>query len=222
MNATQRQSLRDGHSEEVAAGERFRFGANWSRFLSSVDEEGSAQPKNRSARCSAISSLVGKTFLDVGSGSGFLVSRRGDLGAKVVHSTMTPNRLIAPRAEAPLFCKRSGWRVESGSVLDSEYLASSALRHRLFLGRAAPHRQHAGGVRECYFAGSAGWQLFHCHLQRSRTDQRILARRQARLQQSPRSRSTCLSRFMLPIWLASVAGAGATGRLNRARNVLVA
>ncbi|HEX4604311.1 MAG TPA: SAM-dependent methyltransferase, partial [Candidatus Angelobacter sp.] len=48
--------------------ERFQFGENWARFLSVVDEDRIA---NAAARLSELlGDIRGKSFLDVGSGSG--------------------------------------------------------------------------------------------------------------------------------------------------------
>ena len=70
--------LREDHANEIAAGERFAFGANWRRFLAVLDE-----PRIRAAEQSMLqmlgeTKLEGMRFLDAGSGSGLhsLVARR--------------------------------------------------------------------------------------------------------------------------------------------------
>ena len=58
------------HAIEVQQGERFGFGANWTRFLSVLDDERIEEAKS-SLKCMLnAEALDGKTFLDVGSGSG--------------------------------------------------------------------------------------------------------------------------------------------------------
>jgi SAM-dependent methyltransferase len=72
-----------------------------------------------------VSSLDGKTFLDVGSGSGLhsLAARR--LGAYVVSFDYDPQSVEATRQLRSRFgIDEDTWRVEVGSVLDGDYLSS--------------------------------------------------------------------------------------------------
>jgi len=58
------------HATEVRQGERFGFGANWMRFLKILNDERIEEAKSSLKRMLNVESLAGKTFLDVGSGSG--------------------------------------------------------------------------------------------------------------------------------------------------------
>jgi len=58
------------HALEVQQGERFAFGANWMQFLSVLNDERIEEAKASLKRMLNVESLAGKTFLDVGSGSG--------------------------------------------------------------------------------------------------------------------------------------------------------
>ena len=71
------------HALEVARGERFKFGENWSRFLQVLDEERIAEAVNSMKQLLGVESLAGKTFLDAGSGSGLFSLAARKLGARV-------------------------------------------------------------------------------------------------------------------------------------------
>jgi 2-polyprenyl-3-methyl-5-hydroxy-6-metoxy-1,4-benzoquinol methylase len=109
----------NGDASEV----RFAFGANWSRFLQVVNEERIQTAEDALRSMLEVDSLAGKTFLDIGSGSGLssLAARR--LGASVrsfdydvqsVECTTELRRRYFPNSPE--------WKVERGSVLDVDYL----------------------------------------------------------------------------------------------------
>jgi 2-polyprenyl-6-hydroxyphenyl methylase/3-demethylubiquinone-9 3-methyltransferase len=115
----------DAHAGEVAAGERFEFGANWARFLELLNED-----RIRTAEASLRTylgreSLEGLRFLDIGSGSGLFSLAARRLGA-TVHSFDYDPQSVACTSELRrrYFPADPGWRVERGSVLDDEYLQS--------------------------------------------------------------------------------------------------
>src|SRR4030095_15563072 len=63
--------------------ERFQFGKNWTRFLSSLKDDQIVEAENSLKQMLEAEDLSAKTFLDIGSGSGLssLAARR--LGAEV-------------------------------------------------------------------------------------------------------------------------------------------
>ena len=63
---------------EIAAGDRFAFGENWSRFLLVLDENRIRQAEQSLSEMLETHTLAGRRFLDVGSGSGLfsLAARR--------------------------------------------------------------------------------------------------------------------------------------------------
>ena len=58
------------HENEVASGDRFEFGKNWTAFLRVLDEERIANAVESLRDMLGVSSLEGLSFLDIGSGSG--------------------------------------------------------------------------------------------------------------------------------------------------------
>jgi len=113
------------HGREIASGERFEFGKNWSRFLELVDEDRITKAENSLKQWLEVESLDGKSFLDIGSGSGLysLAARR--LGARV-HSLDYDPHSVACTAELKrrYFPGDLNWMVEEGSALDVDYLNS--------------------------------------------------------------------------------------------------
>jgi 2-polyprenyl-3-methyl-5-hydroxy-6-metoxy-1,4-benzoquinol methylase len=103
---------------------RFEFGENWTRFLKSVKEEHIRNSELALADWLG-PDLSGKTFLDIGSGSGLssLVARR--LGAQV-HSFDFDTSSVACTTELKnrYFRADGSWVVERGSILDTEYITS--------------------------------------------------------------------------------------------------
>ena len=110
-------------NEEVAKGERFGFGTNWARFLKSLNDDRICMAQNSLKQMLEVDDLSGKTFLDVGSGSGLFSLAVRRLSA-TVHSFDYDTQSVACTAELKrrYFPDDSRWIVEQGSVLDSEYL----------------------------------------------------------------------------------------------------
>jgi 2-polyprenyl-3-methyl-5-hydroxy-6-metoxy-1,4-benzoquinol methylase len=113
------------HAAEVAEGGRFEFGKNWSRFLGLLDEDRISEAEKSLKRMLAVDSLAGKTFVDVGSGSGLFSLAARRLGA-TVHSFDYDPQSVACTTELRrrYFPNDNLWRVEEGSALDQAYLAS--------------------------------------------------------------------------------------------------
>lgn len=74
------------HSQEVSRGERFGFGKNWKRFLQTLNEERIHEAERSLGEMLKVKTLAGKSFLDVGSGSGLFSLAAMRLGADRVHS----------------------------------------------------------------------------------------------------------------------------------------
>lgn len=113
------------HAREVRAGERFAFGKNWQRFLALVDEDRIGRAANSLKLWLEVDDLEGKSFLDIGSGSGLYSLGAKRLGARV-HSFDYDPHSVACTAELRrrYFSSDPGWTVEEGSALDADYLKS--------------------------------------------------------------------------------------------------
>src|SRR5215210_797758 len=74
------------HRGEVDRGERFEFGDNWSAFLDVLDEKRVVEAERSLQGMLGMTELQGRTFIDVGSGSGLFSLAAMRLGAARVHS----------------------------------------------------------------------------------------------------------------------------------------
>lgn len=111
------------HAKEISRGERFEFGANWAQFLDVLNDERIALAEQSLRNMLGISDLKGKSFLDVGSGSGLFSLAARRLGA-TVHSFDYDPKSVACTAELKrrYFPGDPNWTVEQGSALDKDYL----------------------------------------------------------------------------------------------------
>ena len=116
------------HASEVARGERFEFGENWSRFLAALDDKRIGEAEDSLRRMLEVQSLEGRTFLDIGSGSGLFSLAARRLGARV-HSLDYDPSSVACTAELRrrYFPDDGAWTVEEGSALDAGYIESLGL-----------------------------------------------------------------------------------------------
>jgi 2-polyprenyl-6-hydroxyphenyl methylase/3-demethylubiquinone-9 3-methyltransferase len=113
----------DAHAGEVAAGERFEFGANWARFLTLLNEERISQAEASLRRYLGRESLTGLTFLDIGSGSGLFSLAARRLGASVQSFDYDPQSFACTtELRRRYFPNDPNWRVQRASVLDDEFM----------------------------------------------------------------------------------------------------
>ena len=111
------------HAREVARGERFEFGKNWSRFLTVLDERRIRQAEGSLQEMLERESLAGVRFLDVGSGSGLFSLAARRLGATVQSFDYDPQSVACTlELRSRFFCDDGDWRVEQGSILDSRFV----------------------------------------------------------------------------------------------------
>ena len=102
---------------------RFPFGENWARYLDCIDEGRIEQASAALLDLLGVADLTGKSFLDIGSGSGLsaLAARRA--GARVVAFDDDPQSVACT---AELKCRYfpgdASWSVAKGSALDDAYM----------------------------------------------------------------------------------------------------
>jgi 2-polyprenyl-6-hydroxyphenyl methylase/3-demethylubiquinone-9 3-methyltransferase len=109
--------------QKIEEGKRFEFGNNWQSFLSVLDEERIKDAQKSFCDFLGEKDLTGKSFLDIGSGSGLssLVARR--LGAKVHSFDYDANSVACTKElKRHYFNDDSLWQIEKGSVLDRKYI----------------------------------------------------------------------------------------------------
>jgi 2-polyprenyl-6-hydroxyphenyl methylase/3-demethylubiquinone-9 3-methyltransferase len=115
----------DSHAKEVARGERFEFGKNWAWFLRSLNDDRILGAEDSLKALLETESLAGKSFLDIGSGSGLFSLAARRLGARVRSFDYDPQSVnCALELRRQYFPDDAEWTVERGSALDAEYLRS--------------------------------------------------------------------------------------------------
>ena len=113
-----------GWEEEVCAGQRFRFGENWSHFLRVLDDNRVLNAERSLIEMLGLESLDGKSFIDVGSGSGLFSLAARRLGATVTSFDYDPHSVACTTELKRRYHPNDRrWHVERGSVLDRQFLA---------------------------------------------------------------------------------------------------
>ena len=103
--------------------QRFAFGKNWSRFLKHLDEEKIIEAEKSLKEKLKISDLSGKTFLDIGSGSGLFSLAAHRLGARVYSFDYDQDCVNCTQYLKENYGHDNiEWSVEQGSVLDQAFL----------------------------------------------------------------------------------------------------
>lgn len=102
---------------------RFKFGENWAEFLKVVNDERIILARDSLKEKLGLDSLEGKSFLDIGSGSGLFSLAARSLGATVHSFDFDEDSVSCTRElKRRYFDEDSSWTVEQGSVLDESYL----------------------------------------------------------------------------------------------------
>jgi len=115
----------EANAAEIARGDRFEFGQNWSQFLPIIDEERIQQAETSLREMLEVDSLSGKTFLDIGSGSGLFSLAARRLGARVHSFDFDPKSVYCTtELRKNYFRDDESWKVQEASVLDGEFMKS--------------------------------------------------------------------------------------------------
>ncbi len=111
------------HAEEVRRGDRFAFGKNWTRFLALLDDERIVLAEKSLRDMLEVESLEGRSFVDVGSGSGLFSLAARRLGARVHSFDFDPHSVACTlELRRRYFRDDPQWSVEEGSALDPDYI----------------------------------------------------------------------------------------------------
>lgn len=125
MNQGAERAVSTAHAGELGRGERFAFGANWARFLSVLTDERIREAEASLRNMLEVESLAGRTFIDVGSGSGLFSLAARRLGATVTSFDFDPQSVACTsELKRRYFPADPAWTVHEGSVLDETFLRS--------------------------------------------------------------------------------------------------
>src|ERR1041384_7288521 len=114
--------------QEVQRGERFEFGKNWTKFLELLNDERIAEAESSLREMLECENLNGKSFLDIGSGSGLFSLAARRLGARVHSFDYDPQSVACTRElRRRFFPDDAQWQVGAGSALDEQYLRALGL-----------------------------------------------------------------------------------------------
>ncbi len=104
----------------------FEFGKNWSSFLKNIDETSVESSIHSLRSMLGIKSLVGKSFLDLGCGSGLSSLAAYRLGADVVSIDYDPQSVACTKCLRQRFAGDDTvrWRILQGSVLDRSTISA--------------------------------------------------------------------------------------------------
>jgi 2-polyprenyl-6-hydroxyphenyl methylase/3-demethylubiquinone-9 3-methyltransferase len=104
---------------------RFEFGKNWKNYSRVIDEEKISRAIQSLQEFLGAEDLKGKSFLDIGSGSGLFSLAAARLGARVHSFDYDKNAVECTAKTKERFMSHNNqWVVEQGSVLDDAYMGS--------------------------------------------------------------------------------------------------
>ena len=210
------------HAQELLRGERFRFGANWARFLELLDDDRISQAERSLRTMLDAADLHGKTFLDIGSGSGLFSLAARRLGATVHSFDYDPQSVACTRELKRRYCPDDAqWSIDEASILDAQYLSTLG-RFDIVYSWGVLH--HTGAMWQALqnvapLVGQPG-QLFIAIYNDQGRASAIWARVKRLYCRSPKPvRALILGLSMLRLWGPTMARAALSGEaLSRIKN----
>lgn len=111
--------------EKEAQQKRFDFGKNWKNFLEGINNQHIENSKGKLLEGLEMNHLKGKSFLDVGSGSGLSSLSAKISGARVFSFDYDEHSVFSTQyLKNKFFNEDPDWEIEKGSVLDKNYMES--------------------------------------------------------------------------------------------------
>ena len=102
----------------------FSFGRNWQNFLKSFDEERLRIAESSLTEFLKLPDLKGKSFLDIGCGSGLFSYAAFSLGAeRIVSFDVDPESVACCKYLHRLAGNPTNWEVHEGSILDKGFVS---------------------------------------------------------------------------------------------------
>ena len=110
---------------EVEKKERFEFGKNWKNFLEKLSDERIDHAEKSLCAMLGEDQLSGRTFLDIGSGSGLSSLAAKNRGAVVTSFDFDDSSVwCTSELKRRFYPDDKNWSVQQGSVLDRDFLKS--------------------------------------------------------------------------------------------------
>ena len=208
----------DGEHTKNDDSQRFAFGANWKAFLDTVDETRIEQAIDSLKSMLGIESLDGKTFLDIGSGSGLFSLAANRLGAQVRSFDFDETSVACTTELKSRFGNVDlSWQIEQGSVLDESWMSSLGRFDVVYSWGVLHHTGEMQRAIELASQRVADGGMFFIAIY---NDQGGASRRWLKIKQLYNG----LPRWMRPLWVIKVATwyelKFAAARLARLKNPL--
>lgn len=115
----------DSFQLEVKRKERFAFGKNWANFIKKMSPERIEIAEESLCNMLDLEDLVGKSFIDVGSGSGLFSLAAKNKGASVTSFDFDEDSVwCTKQLKSNFHTDSKDWNICQGSILDKEFVAS--------------------------------------------------------------------------------------------------
>lgn len=112
---------------EIVDGERFAFGKNWRSFVRDyLNQERIDEAKKSMVEfCNANTLITGKTFIDVGCGSGLFSLAAHQLAASnIISFDIDPHSVKCCEYLKEKEGRSANWQIKQGSILDGDFVSS--------------------------------------------------------------------------------------------------
>jgi len=138
-------------NSEVISGNRFEFGKNWKSFLQNLQEDQIVVAEESLKEFLELSNLKGKTFIDVGSGSGIMSLAAVRLGAKVFSFDYDPSCVwCTEQLRKKYQLAKTQWQIEEGSILDEKYISDCAAKGKFDIVYSWGVLHHTGNMKKSF------------------------------------------------------------------------